>query len=508
MGTGRFIVRTVSQFVLSGAVGLCLALGGLSDGAKAASGAAALAAARKALRSDAVNTLEYVGSGTWNLFGQSPSPSAPDPQFEMTSYTADINYVTGASHVVMIRSPALITRVLLTNARQIRAEEYVRGDVSWIIGPPGGPGTGLAPANVPEQKNAEERYMEIWATPHGFLRAAAAHHAVSRAVKGGTEVTFRDGRHRFVGHINARHEVTHIRTWIDSPVLGDMPCDAIFTDYRDFDGWRFPGHMVRTMGGKTRLDMKVTSVKVNLPVDIVTPEPMRIAMAAPVRTSSDVLAPGVYWIRGFQWHSVVIDQGDHIVVVDAPLDEARSNAVIAKAKELIPNKPIRYLVNTHAHFDHAGGVRTYVDEGATIVTMPVNRAYYERIWKTPHTIRPDRLQRSGRAAKFLPITDGKVVLNDPIRPVEVYHQQGTGHNVAMAIAYLPKEKILIQVDGWNTEAIGAPKPQLANPYIVNLNDNIQRLHLDVAQIVPLHGPRTGTMAELIELTKLPRGALN
>ena len=86
---------------------LCLALVG-QERAQAGSGAA-LAQARKALRSDAVSTLEYVGSGTWNLFGQSPSPSAPDPEFEMTSYTADINYVTGAKHVVIFRNPALIS---------------------------------------------------------------------------------------------------------------------------------------------------------------------------------------------------------------------------------------------------------------------------------------------------------------------------------------------------------------------------------------------------------------
>jgi hypothetical protein len=35
-----------------------------------------------------------------------------------------------------------------------------------------------------------------------------------------------------------------------------------------------------------------------------------------------------------------------------------------------------------------------------------------------------------------------------------------------------------------------------NPYMVNLYDNILRLKLDVGQIVPLHGPRTGTLAEL------------
>jgi len=89
-------------------------------------------------------------------------------------------------------------------------------------------------------------------------------------------------------------------------------------------------------------------------------------------------------------HSVAIDQADHIVVVDAPLDEERSLAVIAKVKETIPNKPIKYLINTHAHFDHAGGLRTYVYEGATIVTLPMKQAFYERAWRAPRTLHPDR----------------------------------------------------------------------------------------------------------------------
>ncbi|MES1203803.1 MAG: MBL fold metallo-hydrolase, partial [Pseudomonadota bacterium] len=157
----------------------------------------------------------------------------------------------------------------------------------------------------------------------------------------------------------------------------------------------------------------------------------------------------------------------------------------------------------HAHFDHSGGLRTYVDAGATIVTMPINQAYYERIWKNPHTINPDRLTLSKKKPKFLPITNGKVELKDSLRNVEIYHQVGTAHNDGMAIVYLPSEKILIQVDAWNTEALTAPKPAHRNPYMVNLNDNIQRLKLDVALIVPLHGPRTGKMDELGELNKLP-----
>jgi glyoxylase-like metal-dependent hydrolase (beta-lactamase superfamily II) len=37
--------------------------------------------------------------------------------------------------------------------------------------------------------------------------------------------------------------------------------------------------------------------------------------------------------------------------------EARSLAVIREVKKLIPNKPVRYLVSTHHHWDHLGGVR-------------------------------------------------------------------------------------------------------------------------------------------------------
>ena len=228
---------------------------------------------------------------------------------------------------------------------------------------------------------------------------------------------------------------------------------------------------------------------------------MREAMTAPVKVTVDKLAEGVYWLRGFQWHSVAVDQGDHIVMIDAPLDEARSLAVIAKTKETIPNKPITYLINTHAHFDHAGGVRTYVDEGATIVTLPMNQAFFERAWRTPHTLNPDRLEMSKKKPKFLPVTNGKLVLSDSKRPVEVYEQVGSAHNDAIVMVYLPVEKILVQVDAWNTEALTALRidtigGEYVNPYILNLYDNIMRLNLDVRTLVPLHGPRTTTMPEL------------
>jgi glyoxylase-like metal-dependent hydrolase (beta-lactamase superfamily II) len=203
----------------------------------------------------------------------------------------------------------------------------------------------------------------------------------------------------------------------------------------------------------------------------------------------------VYYLKGGSHHSLAIDQSDHIVVIEGPQDEARSLAVIAKAKELIPNKPIKYLINTHAHFDHSGGLRTYVDEGATIVTHEMNKAYYEKAWSTPHTLSPDKLEQSKKTPVFQTFTDD-YVLTDARRPIEIHRIQGSGHNDAFAMVYLPREKILAEADAFTPTAADAPLPTTPNPFSVNLYENIQRLKLDVRQIAALHGPRLTTMADL------------
>jgi glyoxylase-like metal-dependent hydrolase (beta-lactamase superfamily II) len=480
----------------------------LSTSATAEQPAGTLESAGAALGAEHIRSIEFSGTGKWYQFGQEPNPNAPPPEFEVTSYTASMDYDTGSSHI----QRATTEVVDPTRWRPVPqmagerggagAQEFVAGEVAWTLGAPGGPATGLAPTAIPDGKNAEERTMEIWATPQGFLRAAASNHATSRPLNGGgSEVSFMLGKHKVVGKINARNEVFSVHYWIDSPVLGDMLCEAGFTQYRDFGGVKFPGHIVRTQGGKLRLELWVSAVKANPPVLIPVPAGMREAMTAPVNVTVDKLADGVYWLRGFQWHSVAIEQGDHIVMIDAPLDEARSLAVIAKTRETIPGKQITYLINTHVHFDHAGGVRTYVDAGATIVTLPMNQAFFERAWRTPHTLDPDRLEVSKRTPRFLPVTNGRLVLRDLKRPIEVHEQVGTAHSDAVVMVYLPAEKILVQVDAWNTEALSAPRidtigGEYVNPYMLNLYDNIMRLKLDVGMLVPLHGPRTTTMAEL------------
>jgi glyoxylase-like metal-dependent hydrolase (beta-lactamase superfamily II) len=215
-----------------------------------------------------------------------------------------------------------------------------------------------------------------------------------------------------------------------------------------------------------------------------------------VRVESQKLADGVYYLTGGTHHSLAIEMADHIVVVDTPNNEARASAVLAKAKELIPNKPIRFVVTSHHHWDHLGGIRTAMDEGATIVTHQSNKAFLERVAKTPHTIAPDRLASSKKAVKIQTVgDDGR--LTDGKRVIELHRLAGYDHTGDMLVVYLPKEKILGEPDAFTPGAPGGTTliPP-AVPGAKALLDNIKRLKLNVDTIAPFHGNRTTTVAEL------------
>jgi glyoxylase-like metal-dependent hydrolase (beta-lactamase superfamily II) len=196
---------------------------------------------------------------------------------------------------------------------------------------------------------------------------------------------------------------------------------------------------------------------------------------------------------------VVIDFKDHITVIEGGQNDQRSEAVIAEVKRLIPGKPITELVNTHAHFDHLGGVRAYVAEGATIITHRSNPAYYRKLWKNPHTLAPDRLANQPRSAKFKSVDD-TLTLSDGDKVVELYRLKDFGHHDGMLVAYLPQQKILIQADAFNPPAAPLTQtPAVINPYHQSLLTNIERRRLDVTRIIPVHLPVDNRQVTLVEL---------
>jgi glyoxylase-like metal-dependent hydrolase (beta-lactamase superfamily II) len=279
-------------------------------------------------------------------------------------------------------------------------------------------------------------------------------------------------------------EVERVQTMIDHPVVGDMPVVTTYSGYRDFDG--FPS-----------LDVTIWTVTANPSFDAPVPANVQNAPPPAAQTvTATMVAPGVHHLTGGGAHSVAIEMRDHIVVVDTPTSEARALAVLAKAKEIIPNKPIRFVVTSHHHWDHLSGIRAAIDEGATIVTHESNRALLERVAKAPHTLVPDRQATSKRSLKIQTVGD-RGQLTDGTRTIELHREPLNQHTGDMLLVWLPAEKILTVVDLYGPPAMpGQPLARAAVPFARALHDTVQRLKLDATTVIALHGNRTTTLAEL------------
>ena len=450
--------------------------------------------ASKAMGADTLKTIEYSATGFDFVLGQAYSPSSPWPRFVNKSYTRAIDFQVPSSRVDRIR---------------LQGENPPRGGGQQPV-------RGEQPQNqtiVVTTSTPWAQQLEIWMTPHGFLKAAVTNHATVKpqTIGGKTYqvVTFLGPNKAAVnGYINDQNLVEKVETWLDNAMLGDMLFDARYSEYRDFGGVKFPMKIVQTQGGYPIFDLTVYDVKPNAPVTIQAPPQGRgaAAAAAPAAAGtpgapSEKLADGVYLILG-GYASLAVDFKDYIVVIEGPQSEERASAIIAEAKRLIPGKPIKYVINTHHHIDHSSGLRTFVAEGATVVTHEINKPYFEKIFSTPHTLNPDKLEQARRKPSFETMTEKKV-LTDGNHVIELHHLQGSGHNQGLLVAYLPKEKILVEADAYNPPAqANAPVPSPVSPYTANLTANLERLKLDVETIIPIHYAADGrkiTRAELMRM---------
>ena len=213
------------------------------------------------------------------------------------------------------------------------------------------------------------------------------------------------GKYKIVGTINDQNLVELVDTWIASPFYGDMNYEMRYTQYKDFNGIKFP-MLFHTHQGDPRLNVahnfyeyKLTTVKMNMPVQTMpVPDIVKTTTLPQPKVVSESLAPGVWLLGGGSHNSLLIEFKDYVAIVDAPNNEDRSLAVIAEANRLVPGKLVQYVINTHHHFDHSGGLRTYVAEGAAIVTHQSNIAFFENAWRGARTVMPDRLAQMGRQA--------------------------------------------------------------------------------------------------------------
>lgn len=438
-----------------------------------------LAAVSKAMGADKADTVQYSGTGLQFGIGQAYRPGLPWPKMNLIRFTRTDDYAKGLQSFDWTVTRADQLGGTATPQRgELRRAGGLAGDRAWAVNYPD-------TATVAAVATSLEH--DLWIAPQGIVRAALADKA---AMKGSTFSIERTGKFKARATVDAQNLITKVELWVDNPVLGDMAVVTTYSDYKDYGGVKFPGKIMQSMGGAPVLEMTVTDVKVNggaveVPAQIVT---------VPTSVKVDKAADGVWFISGGSHNSALIEMKDYLVLVEAPLGDGRTNAVIKAAKETVPGKPIRYVIATHHHFDHSGGLRAAAAEGATIVIPAISRSYFERAYATPHTLSPDSLSKAGTKAKFETYGD-KHVITDGARRIEIYAIQNNVHAEGFNMIYLPKEKILMEADAFSPRAPTITTPAFINPSTRNLWDNIQQKKLAVDTILPMHG-RIGKIEEL------------
>ena len=344
-------------------------------------------AASKAMGTSNLQAVEYsAASGNTYSVGQAPGPGKPWPRFTVTKYTALINY-----NVPVMREQTV--RVDDENPpRGGGAGPYVPETQQGGIRPiPFGPQT----ANAVRDGRTENGALQIWLTPHGFLKGAAANNATLRAgtQRGRRIVSFRAfDRYTISGTINEQNLVERVQTTVANALYGDMVLEAEYSDYRDVGGVKFPMRIVQRQGGFPTLELTLASVQPNSAAALAAAAPERPAVppaAAPARATGKEIAPGFWALEGSIPMNFLVEFRDFVVIIEAVGSEERTEAVLAEVRRLAPSKPIRYVINTHQHSDHSGGLRAMVAEGLPDPHAPGQQgATTRRCCATPPRSRP------------------------------------------------------------------------------------------------------------------------
>ncbi|MDD9890630.1 MAG: MBL fold metallo-hydrolase, partial [Gammaproteobacteria bacterium] len=375
--------------------------------------------------------------------------------------------------------------------------------------------------------DAERWQLDMWLTPHGFLKAARLPGANPVATwrwelgemgrDGATvdpervsivSITIM-GKYRVDATINSENLLQRIHTWVPDSVIGDTNYEHEFSnaDYIDLgDGIRFPTVWHHHTGWDDNYQAQSINAGHNAfggrQADIIANEcPGEVPIPNSVRAADfsenvvvEALADGIYLFGGGSHNSVVVEFDDYIAVVEAPLYESRNLAVIDEIAERIPDKPIRFVVNTHQHHDHVGGLRTYMHIGATIITHWKNYDFYTNdvLNYAQRTLDPDMVSlwpptELAEGYQYETVREN-YVLTDGDRIMQMSYVHPSPHVEGMLVAYLPAEKILVEADLF--DAISNDLPAEPSPGNRTLYNHVQRLGLDVETIVPIHGQPT------------------
>jgi hypothetical protein len=458
----------------------------VDDAAAALGGADRLASAK---------TLTIEAIGTAPNAGQNRMPDDDLPVWRINEYTRSIDLANRRTRVQQVREAQFLFAGDLVQ-RQIQGLD---GDIAYNVN---AGGTTVRAGDAV----ARDRRLELLHHPITIVRAAldpAATLANPRT----------EGNEQFVDVTTAAgdtvtlvvdaqsHLPMRARSMAANANLGDVAIVTVFSDYEDVAGVKLPRRLTTRMDKYLQLDLQVVRTVVDgETADLSAPADVRSAPAPTppaVAVTVEPVGKGIWWLAGSGNHrSIVFEFADHLVLFEVPVNEARTKAVIDRARTL-STKPLTKAIVSHHHFDHSGGLRVAVAEGLDIVTHRANEAFFKDLLARPHTIVPDALQKNPRQATFV-FVDDELTLKDAAMEVQLYHLLDNPREGTNLFAYVPAQRILVQADlydsTWQRHSWGA-----------NVLANIERRKLRVERHVPVHGA-IEPFAQMVATIKAKPGA--
>lgn len=329
-------------------------------------------------------------------------------------------------------------------------------------------------------------------------------------------VTFDAGSAKFIILFDrSTHLPAAIRTVDDDNLLGDANYDVAFSDWKPVGGVMVAHRLTQRLAGTDVGQIVYTSVTANPAFDAKLFEPgeklsgelkppatgnipyqwvlRRISLAR--FTDSDAvnydassspglklseIAPNIQHVVGGTHNSLIVAMPSFLVVFDAPINEWQSRWTIDAAKQKYPGKPIKYLVLTHQHNDHTGGSRTYVAEGATVIVGAPSKAYFEKVFASPHTVNPDELQKSPKAATIVEVAD-QFSIKDGEDEIRLYKIPNP-HAEPMMIGHVVRGNAVFVTDLYSPT-----RDKAKNDWMVAFDQALKKYNIKPAVIAGGHG---------------------